>query len=45
MLTEAALAGFDGTALSAGPSLAALLLLVLVLLISPPRGAAMELAR
>ncbi len=45
MLIEAALTEFGGTVLAAGPALAALLLLVLVLLISPPRGAAMELAR
>ncbi|MCB2112569.1 MAG: hypothetical protein KDD85_03375 [Parvularculaceae bacterium] len=45
MLTQTELAGFYGSASSAGPGLAALLLLVLVLLISTLQGAAMERAR
>ncbi len=39
------IADFDGTAVTAGPFFASLLLLVLVLLISPLRGAVMERAR
>lgn len=43
MLAEMALN--DGTALTVGPLFASLLLLVVVLLIGPHRGAAMEQAR
>lgn len=43
MLAEMAM--IDGTALAAGPLFASLLLLVVVLLIGPHRGAAMEQAR
>ncbi len=43
MLAE--MATIDGTALAAGPLFASLLVLVVVLLIDPHRGAAMEQAR